>query len=1130
MNKHVGLADARARETALRPDASFIVQAPAGSGKTGLLSQRYLRLLASVSHPEEIVAITFTRKAASEMRERILHALVMARDEPAPGSAHDQLTWQLARAVLDQDRERNWKLLDCPGRLRIQTIDSLCMELARQMPLLTGFGVVPGITEDAGRLYREAAAAMLMELESGDEWADDLALLLGHLDNQMDKLQGLIAAMLARRDHWLRHMVEQDHPRLMRHEIEQVLSGIVEQALAEIVSSLPEQPGQDIPGLVRFAAANLPEHHPLRACVDMRELPGASVNELAQWLGLRSLLLIKDGAWRKPTAINKKTGFPAEKDAPDETLKAVYRQMKQDMQSLLDTLANNDALRASLLKLDKLPDPVYADGQWQIIDALFRILLRSAAHLTLVFSEHGKIDFAEMALRAKQALGDEDSPTNLALKLDYQIRHLLVDEFQDTSQNQSDLFHRLTAGWEAGDGRTLFLVGDPMQSIYRFREAEVGLFIDAWQGRLGQVALEPLSLSSNFRSQQGIIDWVNQHFTDILPAHSDKVSGAVSYAASSPVKPSEPGQAVSVHPFIGRDDQAEAQQVTTLVNHARQQDPAGTIAVLVRSRSHLVEIISELKNAKLAFRAVEIEHLAQRPVIQDLLALSCALIHPGDRIHWLALLRTPFCGLSLKDLHALTGDNREDFRSTLIDLLHHTDRIERMSETGRAQLERILPVLDAVLAERDRRPLRAWVETAWIALGGPATVEDETDLEDTGVFFQLLEGLHDSGEIIEPETVLEQLVRLYALPDVTAGESLQLMTIHKAKGLEFDTVIMPGLGKQQRPDDVRLLYWQERTGVDGQPELVFGPIGSAGNERSRTADYIKGLESDKAQYENGRLLYVGVTRARRFLHLLGHVEESGSHGIKPRKGSMLEDLWPAVEQDYQSLYEQTDVDHQGSLADQQTQPSISYTYLSDDWLRPEPPAGVSLMSVVPESTELDVEFDWAGESARMIGIVVHRLLQQLAVETSGREIDWNLYEGLADRLLISHGIPQNALANARSRVMTALKNCVSDQRGRWILFGRHQDAQCEFPITGVTGSIIRHMIIDRTFIDNEGTRWVIDYKTGSHEGGNLEAFLDREQERYQEQLERYANTMQQLEDRPVRRGLYFPIINAWRAW
>src|SRR5207247_10302308 len=133
------------------------------------------------------------------------------------------------------------------------------------------------------------------------------------------------------------------------------------------------------------------------------------------------------------------------------------------------------------------------------------------ARLELVFAEAGAIDFNEATLIALRALASVDAPSELLLALDLRIEHLLVDEFQDTSLAQRDLIERLTAGWTPGDGRTLFVVGDPMQSIYRFRDADAGLFLDAQRGRrIGDVHLEPLTLARNFPPQPALTGRVNR--------------------------------------------------------------------------------------------------------------------------------------------------------------------------------------------------------------------------------------------------------------------------------------------------------------------------------------------------------------------------------------------------------------------------------------------------------------------------------------------------------------------------------------------------------------------------------------------------------------------------------------------
>ncbi len=154
-------SDWAVRERATDPQCSFLVQAPAGSGKTELLTDRILALLATVERPEEIVAITFTRKAAAEMHERVLEKLRRAEHPAPPESAHEFKSWSLGRAALERDRAFGWELLQHPARLSIRTIDAFCASLVRNMPWLSSMGGVPKLVDDARVHYLEAARQTL---------------------------------------------------------------------------------------------------------------------------------------------------------------------------------------------------------------------------------------------------------------------------------------------------------------------------------------------------------------------------------------------------------------------------------------------------------------------------------------------------------------------------------------------------------------------------------------------------------------------------------------------------------------------------------------------------------------------------------------------------------------------------------------------------------------------------------------------------------------------------------------------------------------------------------------------------------------------------------------------------------
>lgn len=1135
-------ADAHEREQALDPRYSFIVQAPAGSGKTELLIQRYLCLLSRVNAPEEVIAITFTRKAAAGMRSRILEALQRAQDGDYPDTPHQQRTWDLARAVSERDNRQAWHLSDNPGRLRIQTIDALCAAITRHMPYLSRLGASPEISGDPQRLYLQAARETVAELEAGSNWSPAIEALVRHLDNQLERLERLIAAMLARRDQWLRHIAQREDPAMRRKKLEDALKGVIAEELTACRSRFPDVCIEPLLELARFAAGNIEEavdsESPVKALKDLHTLPQASPEDLPQWLGLCELLLTRDGQWRRQS--DKHLGFPAPSSVgKNSELKNYYTQKKADFKELLDNLRPGASLGETLHRIRSLPDAQYQEEQWQILQALSDILRLSAAHLRVAFQSTAQVDFAEVAMRAAMALGTPENPTDLGLAMDYRVGHVLIDEFQDTSITQFDFLRRLTMGWQSGDGRTFFAVGDPMQSIYGFREAEVGLFIKTWNEGLGQIALHPLKLSVNFRSQQKIVNWVNESFPLILPGENDASVGAVAYSPATAALPPEPAAAVQIHPHIPPDREEEAQSVLACIREAKQKDPGGSIAVLVRSRPHLEAILRGLKSNDISFTAVEIESLKNRPVIQDLLSLTRALTHPADRIAWLGVLRAPWCGLRLNDLHALSGDAPG---SSVVDLLKDEDRLACLSKEGRQRAARVRDILLPALLNRDCRSLRRLVEGAWLLLGGPACCFSSADLEDARAYLELMDEAIGPGGGKDLATFESSVAELFARPDPTADESLQVMTIHKAKGLEFDTVILPGLEKSPPPEAPRLLMWLERP-TGGQNELLLAPISAYGSRTSNTYEYIRLFERQKRRYEDTRLLYVAVTRAKKRLHLIGGAHPGSQPGSirMPDANSLLHPLWPVVSEVFAQAVAapparlSADSPERNDSAGMPGPEPALIRRLSAACPPCVPPPGleghVSVERALPVTEPQTPPFDWAGETARRVGTVVHRWLgvicEQGVDQWSKPRI--HAFSKRFDRELESAGINEEMRSEALSRVQSALIATLEDDMGRWVL-SRHRSDACEYALTGRLDGSVVNVVIDRTFVDDEGVRWIIDYKSSVHSGGSVEAFLDQETGRYQAQMQTYARIMGAMENRPIRLMLYYPQLKNYRQW
>lgn len=1150
------IADSEQRSAALNPEQSFIVRAPAGSGKTELLIRRFLRLLSGVELPEEIIAITFTRKAAAEMRGRIIAAIELARSGEIPKNEYQKETYQLATEVLKRDEVQQWNLQENPGRLRIQTIDSLCSSITRQMPVLSQLGAQPEILDDASELYLEAAERTILSIEDGEEWSDAVAELLQHLDNDLPRLKDLLADMLRRRDQWLRHVINGS---ISREDIDLALENIVTATLKSARDTIPDE--LELIDLLHYAAINLVEEESaslITQCANLDALPEADPVALLQWHGIAEFLLTQKNEWRK--TVNKNNGFPASDSKADKKFEKKHaKNIKGRHKALVETYAENDNLLDILIEIRCLPDIWKSeegenstwlnDTQWNILQVLPTLLVIAEAQLRLLFTERSKIDFTGIQLSALQALRDNEEPTDLALQLDYKIQHILVDEFQDVSVSQYDLLEKLTEGWSINDGRSLFLVGDPMQSIYRFREAEVGKFLSTFTNQhIGQVPLESLTLGVNFRSQQGVVIWVNDVFEKILSNQEDIANSAVNYSPVLAADDSGAGQVV-IHPLFQDDQtgtaydthQEEAKQIVHTIRQvqkeSKQKDLHKTIAILVRSRPQLDAIITHLKQAEIRFQAVDIERLSHRAAIQDCLALTRALIHPADRVAWLSILRAPWCGLTLADLNVLASKQQAiPIWSCINDEL----RMKKLSDDGQKRLLKLREVLNKAMTNRRRKSLRRMVEMVWMECGGPATLEDASDLENVQTYFDVLQQEEESSDLKTLAKLEKAVEGLYAAADGHAPINteeivVQIMTIHKAKGLEFDIVILPGLGRGGKAEDKRLLLWQEQQREDGGNDLLLAPIKETGVDDDKLYRYLEMLEKAKLKNEQGRLLYVAATRAREQLHLFGATKLSKEKNeiYPPQKNSLLAKLWPVVEANYQWIHssghgEVTSGSTQSAEAENRIRRHIA------TWKRPKPPNNVEWQQsevIETETTDNDIEFEWATETIRHVGIVVHRCIQ-LMCEDQNKWDEAKIQSKRAwyRQALKRQGIGAEEINTASQQVEEALINMIIDERGQWILDKTHQQQNNEYTLSGVVEDKVISISIDRTFVDKDGTRWIIDYKTSRHEGSDVESFLDQQQERYREQLEKYGALMKLYSDEPIMMGLYFPLLQGWREW
>ncbi len=1106
-------ADAAAREAAVDTRSSFLLQAPAGSGKTTVLTCRLLALLATVDEPEEVLAITFTRKAAAEMRERVFAALQVAVD----GARSDKPEAPFAAAAAQRDSARHWQLLGTPARLRVMTIDAYCQSVCAQLPIASRNGLRLEVASSPRPLYAAAARRALEQALSDAQRVGAAQLLFARLDNDWGRLEELLILMLEQRAHWLRHVLPGEGALTLEQRVGASLRSVVNARLAAIHEGLPAELREAGARLATHAARTLrasgvPFAGDTYAWLDAGGPLRAEAEDLPRWRSLCALSVTTEGEWRK--SWNKNQGLLPE-----------HRAQKQELSAWVAALAAVPEAKSLINEVLALPDVHISPEDAAALAALSQLLRFAAAELQLEFAAQGRVDFAAIAAAARAALTEEGEPTDLALRCGSAIRHILVDEFQDTSLEQFDLLRALTVGWEAGDGRTLFAVGDPMQSIYQFREAEVGLFLRARDRGVGELRLQALQLRRNFRSAPALIEWVNRYGLAAFPAQDDARLAAIRYLPAHAASAGIEGK-VCVHPSLSPDAGAEANAISALIREWRERDPAASIAVLVISRHHAAAIVEALQAGGVPIRGVRLEPLRERPVVRDLSALGRALQHLGDRTAWLALLHAPYCGLTLAQLQALA----EGQHLTLWELAGEAAGNPSLDEDARARLARVRAALSPALLGPERAlPLWERVHRAWLRLGGPAAYGEERDLLDAQEFISALAS-EPHPQLLAGDVFDEFTSELYAAPAsaATAG-SIDVLTLHGAKGLEWDVVIVPGVGRGQRSDREPLLHWLDLPGASGETELLLSPISAAGADSERTlAQYIQRLRKQRAKLERARLLYVAATRARRELHWFGALPVRRDGELAPRADTLLNILWPLVGSHFIEA-------HAAAVPEVPAAAAIARPATPVQWRLPAHWSAREAMAPV-EASRLDLslreiaaepEYLWVGLTARAVGTIVHAELQRLAqlpVLPEGPDYGPPAYEGWLSELGV---VPAERHA-ASERIHQALAHTLRDPRGRWLLGPGHRETHSEWRLTGRYAGRIVNVIIDRMLIDADGVRWLVDYKTSSHEGADLEGFLALQEERYGPQLERYAALVAEAKAGPVRTALYFPLLGQFR--
>jgi ATP-dependent helicase/nuclease subunit A len=1108
------LPDEQTRNAALDIRRSFHLEAPAGSGKTWLLTGRFLRLLAEIDHPHEIVALTFTNKAAGEMRQRIRDFLAKTEKGEVPQYPHEQILLEAAAAARERQPAHR---LQSPDGLRIMTFHGFCLHLVQRAPLEgsvpPGSKVMPD--EEQQQLRTQVAARTIRELlyrPSGDPLRQAVENRLLRLNNNWLALRDELADLLEKRD-----LLDDLLTLMGRHpdkeQLEEILTGRLELLLklrldkcftafesTSLGSNWSDFVGH-LHGQGAGAANRLPEI-----------LPSAEGSKLENWQEIATTLTTLDGKPRK--RLGPATGFY--KGFNNSSWAATIQELSLESLENLQNIKKLPLLADGIANLETLYDLVLVVGE-----ALHRY--RS------ICRQRRLLDYVELEQSALR-LFDQESPTDLQLFLDRKIKHLLVDEFQDTSRSQWLLLQHLCSGWQADSDRTLFVVGDPKQSIYAFRKAEVSLFLEATKGLPlpGQdpFPLESLQLLANFRSHPRLVHWHNQIFAQTIMSKADDEADEVVHVSSEALMTPTPDQ-LSLTLFspenqVDHPREAEAewlgQAVSQELEHLSKKEKIG---ILLFARTHLPLYLQGLQNAGVAVRVQEGSPLLLQREVLHLRQIAHALVRPQDDLAWAALLRAPWSQITLDQFVQVASQPEPSW----------LDKIKTFKEDF-SIIEKVWQAMTKARQRLGRDGLAELVENLWVELDGPAAVSGNSSTAGVANCRSYLDILAQAEQGLPEDTLAKAemlLQNAYAPPDPGAAPSpVELMTVHRAKGLEFDVVFLP------------FLDWNPRSGgrLSQPPYLVERLPGSRGEHliamapdrrREKTAGLyrlLRDIGNKKKLAEAKRIFYVAVTRARRSLYLSGVVGTKDGE-LSPQKDSPL--WWLSNHHRLKLSEKQRLLAENNDFLDLCFNPLITPRIVHEKVGVQELPEPLPFSpEPLPYSTLAPSQMvDWTqatGEhkedpKARARGAVTHRLMEHLS---HGRPLP----EPLAlVTPLISEGVPETEAKPLAREILKEIQLCLQEEFCSWLLKQDHPQSYSEWSLEDrPAADKIRTGTVDRIVYDGSNW-WVADYKTSRPlNGERLDSFLERESHLYRPQLHAYGEMVAnyfKLDSSSVRTVLYF---------
>lgn len=829
-------------------DCNVAVSAGAGSGKTKVLVARFMYILEqslAQKKPLEaanILAITFTRKAAGEMKTRIRQSISEKINE-------DKLNASFWRKQL-QNLER----------AQITTIHGLCSRILRENPV-------------------EA------QLDPGFTVAEDF------------EGQQFVKDCVAR---YLRQALTQENAALRRllhiygaASFTTQVSGLLPQ-LADITGRLGTGEKQDL---------TQPYREFLAACEGWKEELLLALTELVEQ---RESLTSKTSQGRKTLNLLAELFVQVQSELRAEktdftTLDNVLGGM-QARGNVKELLLDIRDLCSKLRQQELVKNAIPVVQDWQaVLQELEEYISQQKAQLEL-------LTFDDLELQALELL---QSNEQVRRKYHERFRYIMVDEFQDTNERQRQLIYLLCGdSMTELEGSKLFIVGDAKQSIYRFRGAEVRVFAEV-QRELAKRGGSLLKLSKNFRSIKGVLTACNIAFKELLGEDTsrDVYFEALDYHKDVVIEPVllEVGYTQEQKPQRRRlEAAAVAQKMREL--HDNEQVAYGQMTVLLEAMTECAVIAAELENKNIPYVIIDGKGFYERQEVLDLLHLLTVLHNRYRSLELAGVLRSPYFGLddaTLTQLFLCGADS-------LWQALQEADTACLPAEQG-ARVQRARELLTQLRSYAALYALPELLAELWRVLAveavlsvqkhGESKLANACKLRDEATAFCAGRQASLGDWLAQVEAVRESNAKA-TTANLDAEEAVQIMTIHKSKGLEFNTVFLPQLDRKGQ-SDTSVIKYNRQFGLGIKAPLADGTLVS-----TAVLDAIKEFDKQREREEYVRKLYVAMTRAEERLIMSGAVEGSRTEeeGVmhftlkKQREKALHEKRWL---QQLMDIFEQT---------------------------------------------------------------------------------------------------------------------------------------------------------------------------------------------------------------------------------